>query len=477
MNRKHLKRQGKMSKYLLPWLIPIGLTLLGGAALLGWVYAFYGYAESPRLPGQDGRPRAAAQESAQDDLTGRLETFGGSPSEISAAWPTFRGPQYDAVSPETVPLIREFPAAGPEPIWQVSLGEGFAGAAIRHGRVYVIDYDMERQADAIRCFSLDNGREIWRYSYPVRVKRNHGMSRTVPAVDEQYVVAIGPKCHVTCLDAETGQFRWMIDLVREYGTDEPLWYAGQCARIENGRAILAPAGSALMIAVDCATGQVVWQTPNPDGWKMTHSSILPMTFAGRKMYVYCAVGGVAGIAAEDGEVLWKTDAWTLRINVPTPVWVGDGKLFFSAGYNKGSMMLQLREEDGRIVPEVLFTLPPEVFGADQQTPIFYEGYLYGVRPNKEMVCLDLDGTVQWTSGTENKFGLAPYMIADGMLIALNDDGIMSLIDAGPERFDLLSRARVLEGPESWAPPALAAGRLIVRDLHTMVCLDLRRQTP
>ena len=48
---------------------------------------------------------------------------------------------------------------------------------------------------------------------PVAVKRNHGMSRTVPAVTDKYVVAIGPKCDVSCLDPATGKPYWLIDLV------------------------------------------------------------------------------------------------------------------------------------------------------------------------------------------------------------------------------------------------------------------------
>ena len=29
---------------------------------------------------------------------------------------------------------------------------------------------LENQADALRCLSLADGKEIWRYSYPVKVK-------------------------------------------------------------------------------------------------------------------------------------------------------------------------------------------------------------------------------------------------------------------------------------------------------------------
>ena len=40
------------------------------------------------------------------------------------------------------------------------------------------------------------------------------------------------------------------------------------------------------------------------------------------------------------------------------------------------------------------------------------------------------------------------------------------------RFRLLDQARVLDGHECWGPPALVAGRLLVRDLTTLVCLDV-----
>ena len=45
----------------------------------------------------------------------------------------------------------------------------------------------------------------------------------------------------------------------------------QCPLIDRQTAVIAPGGRALMIGVDCATGEILWETPNPDGWKMSHS--------------------------------------------------------------------------------------------------------------------------------------------------------------------------------------------------------------
>ena len=75
-----------------------------------------------------------------------------------------------------------------------------------------------------------------------------------------------------------------------------------------------------IVAVDPETGEVLWQTPNPKGWKMTHSSIMPMEFGGERMYVYCASGGVVGVSAKDGRLLWESTDWKISIaTVPSPV--------------------------------------------------------------------------------------------------------------------------------------------------------------
>ena len=454
-------------------MIPTVLAAIAAWAVIDWIQRFHTFTVEPRVKGLDGRPETAAAPDEAIDLTGTLETFDGQPSAITASWPGFRGPNRDGIIASDVALARQWPVEGPRQLWRIELGEGYAGAAVHNGRVYIIDYDMTNLRDAIRCLSLDDGREIWRYSYPVLVRRNHGMSRTVPAVNDDYVVTIGPKCHVVCLDAKTGQFKWMIDLVREYGTTEPLWYAGQCPLIVDNAVILAPVGKeTLMMAVDLESGEVLWQTPTFDRWQMTHTSILPMQFGNTPAYVYSANEGIAAVCADDGQVLWKSDAWRLRIGVASPIDVGQQRVFISGGYNRGAMMLQAQQQSDVFVPQVLLELKSKEFGSDQQTPIYYDGFIYGVRPDKQLVCMDPEGTIRWASGSENRYGLGPYIIADGLIYILDDNGLLSLIRATADRFERLAQAKVLDGHESWAPPALAAGRLIVRDLTTMVCVDV-----
>jgi len=458
-----------------PLLPAIALGAIGAFVLVFWLTAEGGHEFALREPGLDDRPDPAELAAAQPPVVGTLTPGTGTPGETSGSWPGFRGPNGDGVCPQPGPLASSWPEEGPRRIWSVDLGEGYAGASIHRGRVYVFDYDQVALADTIRCLSFDDGKEIWRFAYPLKVKRNHGMSRTVPTVTDRHLVGIGPKCHVTCLDAETGEEKWLIDLVREYGTTVPQWYAGQCPLIDGDRVILAPGGTdVLMFAADIETGEVLWKTPNPRKWQMTHVSIRRVDLAGVPTYVYCGSRGVCGVAVENGEILWDTDAWKIGIaTVPTPVPVGDSRMFFCGGYNAGSLMMAVeRNEEGAFTTKVLFRLEPEVFGAAQQTPIFFRGHLYGVRPDEQLVCLDLAGKVLWASGQGNTFGLGPFLVADDLLYALDDDGHLSLVRATPDRFELLAKAQILDGPDAWGPLALADGRLIARDLRKMVCLQV-----
>lgn len=440
------------------------------------------------VPGTDGAPPDRPP-SPPVRIGQYREVFDGVPSAISASWPGFRGALRDNTNRESVPLATPGPDWPADRIlWSVDdLGEGYAGAAVADGRVYVLDYDEDRQADSLRCFSLDDGREIWRRWYVVRMKRNHGFSRTVPAVSGRHVVTIGPNCHVMCCDAVTGDLRWGIDLVLEHGAVVPDWYAGQCPLVDGAQAVMAVGGpETLMMGVDLATGRVAWRTPNPDGLAMSHSSIVVAAIAGARTYVYAAIGGIVGVSAEPasrGKLLWSSAAFDATVIAPSPVPLGDDRVFVTAGYGAGSIMLRVSRAGAAFDVEVLHRyLAAEGFSCEQQTPIAYRGALFGILPQaagtkrEELACWDPDGRrYLWSSGPTARFGqYGPYLLADGTLVVLAEDGTLTLVEASTERFLPLGSARILEGPDAWGPMALVAGRLIARDTHRMVCVDLRR---
>jgi len=438
------------------------------------------------VPGKDGFVKGAGGGSAKIDLAGIFEKFDGQPSALPGEWTNFRGADFSNVVPDASGLVESWGEGGPKKLWSVPVGDGYAAPAVFGGCVYLMDYDVSKRADAIRCISLEDGKEIWRRSYNVNIKRNHGMSRTIPAVTKDYLVVMGPKCHVLCLDTATGDYRWGLDLQKDYGTEEPLWYTGQCPIIDNGQAIIAPAGTdVLMMAVDCKTGETVWSVPNPNGWKMSHASIIPMTLLGKRMYVYGALGGMFGVSADPetaGQLLWEIP-WDAKVLAPSPVPAGDDLIFATAGYGRGSRLLKLSESGGKIAVEVVYDKPPDqILSCEQQTPIFHDGLLYGIMPKDagslkgQLVCYKPDGTMVWASGNDNRFGLGPFMKVGDRFLVLGDKGELTMARASAEKFEVLGYADLLEGHDAWGPLALAGTRLLVRDLKTMTCVELGPQS-
>ena len=431
-----------------------------------------------RVPGTDAPPGVDAAALANPAQTGKVTPGSGQAANLPGEWTQFRGPNRDGVAPGAPALARSWPADGPKKLWSVPLGEGYAGAAVQAGRVVLMDYERENKLSVLRCLSLADGAEIWRYAYPLSIKRNHGMTRTVPALANGRVVAMDSKCNVVCCDATNGQLHWALSLTREFGAKVPEWYAGQCPLIISNQVILAPAGpDALLLSVDLAAGRPRWQTPNPRDWKMTHSSIMPARLSNRPMFLYCGSGGVAGIDPTDGALLWDSTEWKISIAcVPSPVPLPNDRLFLSGGYNAGSMMLELVQTNGKPAARSVFRLPAEKFGATQQTPILWQDHLYGVRPDGQFVCLDLKGKTLWASGSAQNFGLGSFLLAGGLVFAVNDTARLSLIEATPGRFNLLGQATLAsDGREAWGPMALAGSRLLVRDFSRLFCLEVGGQ--
>ena len=282
--------------------IALYLVSLSALLIMGWWLMSDPTSKfSESLPGLD--KRAAADTASENIEIGKIfQTYSSNYQEMSETWTRFRGNDFDNISKSPIKLKDKFGTAGADIRWQLELGEGHSGAAIYKGLVYLLDYNEKEKADLLRCFSLTDGKELWRRGYNVSIKRNHGMSRTIPAITEKYILTMGPRCQVMCLDRATGNYRWGIDIARDYITEIPFWYTGQCPLIDNDVAIIATGGKALMIGVSCETGAKLWEVPNPDGWKMSHSSIMPFTFGGRKMYVYSAIGGLLGVAADGAEI-------------------------------------------------------------------------------------------------------------------------------------------------------------------------------
>jgi outer membrane protein assembly factor BamB len=391
-------------------------------------------------------------------------------------WPQFRGPSRDAISAETG-LLRQWPQGGPEVLWSTEVGQGYSAAAIHGGNVYFNDYDEATSEYLIRSVTLDKGEERWRFVEKRRIRPNHGITRTVPATDGKYVFSLDPKATFHALDATTGKEIWRKNLVQEYGTKIPPWYNGQCPLIEDDKVVIAPAGeSALVIAFDKATGKEVWRTPNPEGWLLSHASLMPAKLGGVDQYLFSVLQGTIGVSAADGKLLWH---FPFKFNLsvsPSPLAIDGERVYVTAAYESGGAMFRVKREGEAFTTEQIFGHGADEWNSEVQTPVLFEDHIFAVGKKKRglFTCVDFDGKQVWDSDGKASFELGAFILADGMFFILEGKtGMLRLVEASTKEYKELASAQILGGHDVWGPLALSDGKLVIRDFGRMVCLKVK----
>ena len=192
---------------------------------------------------------------------------------------------------------------------------------------------------------------------------------------------------------------------------------------------------------------------------------MPIEIEGTRQYAYLTLKGAVGVDADSGRVLW-TFPWQFNTAVTTtPLWLGDGKLLFTGGYHARTVICQIRREQDTWKAEELTSLPPPTAGwnSEVHSPIVHQGRIYGVGKKQRglWTCLDDSGNELWTSRGQASFGLGGYLLVGEKFLVLEDKtGIVRMLDARADEYRELASAKVLDGPDVWAPPVVSQGKLL-----------------
>ncbi|MFZ5832082.1 MAG: PQQ-binding-like beta-propeller repeat protein [Planctomycetota bacterium] len=431
-------------------------------------------------------------------------------SSAAADWPQYLGPQRNATSTETG-LLRAWPAEGPKVLWRVALGEGFGAPAISDGKVYLLDR-IGTEKDALRCFDLTDGKQLWSYEYDAPGKTSFAGSRAVPTIDENFVFTCGPFGDVYCFDRNTQQPVWHKNVWKDFGGEKaPTWALAQNPLVYGDHLILAAqTGQVGLVAYEKATGEVAWTSPplpgrlgyvSPTLVKIDGEEQLVMVTAGssdrsgsgRSKSGRSKAGGskssgaksdgsasgspgaVVGLDPKSGRMLWSYEGWQCKIPVPNVTDIGDGRLLIAGGYRAGAAMIRIEKSGNSFRATEVFKTGE--FGTHVHPAILHEGHLYAQNSNNEtrdgLVCMDLEGNVKWKTGREPTFDKGGMILADGMILSADGSEMVYLIEPSPEGFKPLASAKLLETKLSWAPLALSDGKLLVRDQGQMKCVAVR----
>jgi outer membrane protein assembly factor BamB len=399
------------------------------------------------------------------------------------SWPTFRGPQRAAVSPDKG-LLTEWPEGGPKLVWKTAgAGRGYSSLAIVDGRIYTLGdapSTADDQDEYLLCFNEADGKQLWKTKTGPAYHEgqpNWQSSRSTPTVDGDRVYVITPRGALICCKT-SGEELWRHDLAKDFeGKKAEQWGYSESVLIDGDQLVCTPGGPTnTMVALDKKTGENRWAASRPDDRGAGHSSIVISNVGGTRVYVQSTGSGAMGVRANDGKLLWTFDIDKTTAVIPTPI-VRDDLVFFDAGYNRGGALLkQVPAADGEIKMEVVYPLKPEL--SNKHGGVVLVGdYLYGDSEDRGIVwCADLmTGKVQWKSRGAGKDSES-LVAADDHLYVHYANGTMTLVKASPKSFEEVSHFEVPGSGErpSWSHPVILDGKLYVREGDVIVCYDVRK---
>ena len=289
--------------------------------------------------------------------------------------------------------------------------------------------------------------------------------RSMPTVHGDSVFALGAEGKLYALDARDGTKLWAHNFVAEFDSKIPTWGFSSSPLIE-GDLVLVEAGGKddqAIVAFDKTSGDVVWTTHTDE---VGYSSPIAIDFGGVRQIIFLTSKTLLSLAPKSGQIYWKYP-WPEGINIATPIFIPDDKIFISASYDKGAVLLKMiADENGIGIEEVWKS---RVMKNHFNSSVLQGDYLYGF-DNAILTCIEVNsGEEQWR---QRGFGKGSLLLADGYLIILGDGGKLALVEANPSEYREKARFQLFDD-KCWTVPTLAGGRLYLRNQKEMVCLDLR----
>lgn len=358
----------------------------------------------------------------------------------------------------------------PESLWRAELGKGVAGVAIANGRVLAIG--NAGGTDTVYCLRASDGTRIWSLSYscPLGKRMFEGGPAATPTIDPvaRRVFVLSHQGELRCIDMNSGLELWMRHYVRDLGGRMPEYGFAGAPFLSEGVLIVQPGGEGnSIVALDPETGDRRWGAGSD---VPSYSAPIGFVHGGRKtvavfnsygLAMYSIIGG-----EEMGRIRWQT---RYDINAATPCYFA-GHVFIISGYGKGGGLISLNKNGGGVVYETRDVV------CQFQSPVRAGEFLYMVSGDNttraRLCCVRFDnGDVKWSEPMGGNRG--NVILAGDKLVALSEKGEALLCEATPAGFVDMGRFQALGG-RCWAPPAIAGGRLYVRNnAGRLACISLQ----
>ncbi len=387
-------------------------------------------------------------------------------------WPQFLGPDRNGTSPETI--ASTWPKEGPPVLWKAKVGEGFSGPVVATGAVHL--FHREGDQEVLSAWDAATGAPRWSNRLPTSYSDDLGSGdgpKATPAISDGRVFALSPGGNLRAVSAKDGALLWELDLAKRFGSEHGFFGFATSPLVAGDRVVVQAGGAgASTVALSVTNGRVLWKSGSDESG---YGSPVPWIRDGRTNILCFNRAGAVAFALGDGTETLRFP-WRSRmhasVNAASPVVLPDG-IFLTASYGTGAAWIRPGTREAAVVWS-----GDDSLSAHFATPVEAGGFLYGFHGRHEsgpdFRCIELKtGTVRWTL---ERAGSGSVVRAGGHLLVLFETGELRLMAVDPSKPVELARAQVA-GNGARMIPALANGRLHLRDRSTLYCLGLPLPSP
>ena len=389
------------------------------------------------------------------------------PTLPAADWPQYLGPRGDAISSEKI--NGDWRKKPPRTLWKAEVGKGCGSWAIVGGKALVVGNDGRN--DIVRCLDAKTGKSIWRHQYPEKLVPNlyEGGPNTTPSVDGNRVYTLSKSGVLFCLNLADGRPIWRKHLKTDFGGKAGGWGFTASPVVDGNLVYVLPCSrDGAFYALDKKSGEVAWHTTNVQ--RSGYAAPVLTTINGTKAaLVFYGRTVVAHDLTAKGRILfqhrWKT---SYDVNASNPQY-HDGKVFFASGYGMGYAVLDVTAPSPRILhrdQDIRMIFQNSVRTGNSITSVFGDK-----RIDAELIRMDLaSGKIHWREKMPGTRASSALVGDTFVLLAETGDLVAGkLSDRG---FTETGRLKILPR-KCWSPFAVADGKLIARNNNgDAICLDV-----
>ncbi|HEY1381252.1 MAG TPA: PQQ-binding-like beta-propeller repeat protein [Gemmataceae bacterium] len=392
-------------------------------------------------------------------------------------WPQWLGPNRDGASAEVVKPWTD----APKILWRTAVGSGHSSPIVAGGRVYLHSKAAGKDAERLVAYDVADGKEVAAADMardPFASPFGAGPRATPVGLPGGGVVGYGVTGQMIGLAAADKPLPFdggWPNPVKQFHAPIPKFGVSSSPLADGDRVIVMVGGKGASL-VAYKSGQIAWKALDDPA---SYASPIVTEHAGKRQLVALTAEGVVSLDPASGELFWRYPFKDLIAeSSTTPLRVGD--LIIASSVTLGSVGLKLGTKDGK--PAVTEAWKNPALSCYFSTPVTVgDKYLYMVtgsivaamrrQPQADLNCVEAaTGKVLWKREKVGKYHAALIRTGDGKLLLHSDTGELMLLDPDPKEYRELARAKVC-GP-TWAHPALANGRLYVRDDKELVCVRL-----